>query len=86
MIEIQALDQTCMLIDFLSEILSHCYAERSIYCKVEFSEFTSTKIKAVIFGTHTNKLDEEIKAVTYHEAQVHRIRSNLWETLVVFDI
>jgi len=85
-IEIHALDRTCMLIDFLSEILSHSYAEKSIYCKVEFQEFTSNKIKAILFGTHTNKLDEEIKAVTYHEAQVHRNRNNQWETLVVFDI
>jgi len=85
-IEIQAMDQTCLLIDFLSEILSHSYAEKSIYCKVEFSLFTSNRIKANIFGSHTSKLDEEIKAVTYHEAQVHKNRNHQWETLVVFDI
>lgn len=85
-IEIQAMDQTCLLIDFLSEILSHSYAEKSIYCKAEFSLFTSNRIKADIFGSHTNKLDEEIKAVTYHEAQVRKNRNHQWETLVVFDI
>jgi len=85
-IEIHAMDQTCLFIDFLSNILSHSYADKSIYCKVEFSLFTSNKIKADIFGTHTSKLDEEIKAVTYHEAQVHKNRNHQWETLVVFDI
>lgn len=85
-IEIHALDRTCLLIDFLSEILSFSYAEKSIYCKLELSELTATKIKATLFGSHTSKLDEEIKAVTYHEAQVHRNRNNQWETMVIFDI
>ncbi len=85
-IEIHALDRTCLLIDFLSEILSCSYAEKSIYCKVEFLEFTSNEISAILFGTRTIKYDEEIKAVTYHEAQVHRNRNKQWETLVVFDI
>jgi len=85
-IEIHALDQTCLLIDFLSEILTLSYAEKSIFCNVEFSVFTSTRIMAEIFGAHTSKLDEEIKAVTYHEAQVLKNNNKEWESLVVFDI
>ncbi|MBT8315282.1 MAG: archease [Maribacter sp.] len=85
-IDIQAVDQTCLLIDFLSEILSLCYVEKSIYCKGEFPVLTATKIVGTIYGTHINNLDEEIKAVTYHEAQVRCNSDNQWETIVVFDI
>ena len=85
-IEIQSMDQTCLLIDFLSEILSLCYAEKSIYCKVEFPVLSANELVGTIYGTHINKLDEEIKAVTYHEAQVHCNHNNEWESIVVFDI
>ncbi|MCK0145391.1 archease [Arenibacter sp. F26102] len=85
-IEIQATDQTCLLIDFLSEVLSHSYSEKSIFCKVIFLKLTATDIKADIYGKTTIGFDEEIKAVTYHEAEVVNSGGNTWETFIIFDI
>ncbi len=85
-IELKAPDLTCLLVDFLSEVLSISYTEKAIYCRMENVDLTETRAKAILYGTGINKLDEEIKAVTYHEAEVARKSSNHWETIIVFDI
>lgn len=86
-IEITASDRTCLFIDFLSEVLSTSYAEKAIFCIVEFFELTTNKIRAEIHGRQQAQgLDEEIKAVTYHEADVHKNNKGDWETLIIFDI
>ena len=85
-IEVQSLDYTCLLIDFLSEVLSLSYAEKSIYCKVHILQFFKFKIIAEVLGNPIDHFDEEIKAVTYHEANVQKNDSNQWETRIIFDI
>lgn len=84
-IEITAADQTCLLIDFLSEVLSISYAEKAIFCEVEFLKLTQATLIAEIHGKRVEGFDEEIKAVTYHEAEVHG-NNRGWETLIIFDI
>ena len=85
-IEIKAVDPTCLLIDFLSEILSTSYAEKAVFCKVKFLKLTHETAIAEIQGVQVEEFDEEIKAVTYHEADVHRTDNGHWETMVIFDI
>ncbi|SHI98431.1 SHS2 domain-containing protein [Arenibacter nanhaiticus] len=85
-IEITASDPTCLLIDFLSEVLSVSCTEKGIFCKVIFIEFTPIKTIAEIYGKHVFGFDEEIKAVTYHEADIFKNNDGHWETMVVFDI
>ena len=85
-IELIAADSTCLLIDFLSEILSSSYVEKAIFCEVDFLRLTPGKMKAEIHGVRVENFDEEIKAVTYHEADVHCNEKGYWETVVIFDI
>lgn len=86
-IELLAQNETCLIIDFLSEVLSISYAEKAIFCEVVFFELTTTKIKAEIHGRHqAGGFDEEIKAVTYHEADVHKNNNEDWETIIILDI
>ena len=85
-IKIQSSDYTCLLIDFLSEVLSHSYTDKAIYCGVNSIFLSEYEINAEITGVPIEKFHEEIKAVTYHEAQVQKNRKDLWETLVIFDI
>ncbi|WP_281542262.1 archease [Maribacter aestuarii] len=85
-LEITALDSTCLLIDFLSEALSTSYAENAIFCEVEFLDFTPHHTIAEIRGKKIQGFDEEIKAVTYHEADVCKNNRDQWATLVIFDI
>lgn len=85
-IEITALDGTCLLIDFLSEVLSASYAEKAVFCEVDFLDFTPHHTIAEIRGKQITCFDEEIKAVTYHEADVRKNKNDQWVTLVIFDI
>lgn len=85
-IEIKSLDYTCLLIDFLSEILSVSYSDKSVFCKVDILYLNEKQIIADILGTSIDCFDEEIKAVTYHEAHVRKNSKNNWETNIIFDI
>ena len=86
-IELMAQDQTCLLIDFLSWVLSTSYSEKAIFCEVVFFELTRKKIRVEIHGSQQAQgFDEEIKAVTYHEADVHKNNNGDWVTLIIFDI
>ena len=75
-----------MLIDFLSDVLSISYIENAIYCTVKILKFSDYTIKAEISGMNVEIFDEEIKAVTYHEASIKKNNNNLWETYIIFDI
>lgn len=86
MIEVTALDYTNLLIDFLSQVLSYSYIKNVIYCEVKFLEFKEYSLKAEIFGEPVRQFDEEIKAVTYHEANVYKDNESFWKTGIIFDI
>jgi SHS2 domain-containing protein len=87
LIEISASDRTCLLVDFLSEVLSASCAEKAIFCEVQFIELSEKKIRAEVLGRHLAQgFDEEIKAVTYHEAEVQKKKNGDWESLIIFDI
>ncbi len=86
MIEVQATDYTNLLIDFLSEVLSHSYIEHIVFWDIEIIKLSEFKIKAKLSGTQVDSYDEDIKAVTYHEANVIKSKQGLWETYIIFDI
>lgn len=84
---IEAKDATVLLVDFLSEALSAAYTEKAVYCRIHFEELTRTRLRATLSGRSVAAFDEDIKAVTYHEAEVvHDEKTGRWSTLVVFDI
>ncbi len=85
-IEVKSMDTTLLLIDFLSEVLSYSYANNCIYCELEIQELDEQYVMAEVSGIETTHYDEEIKAVTYHEAAVKQNDAGRWETLVIFDI
>ena len=85
-IEISSIDSTSLLIDFLSELLTHSQINKSVYCKVKFDKLTDNFLKAIIFGVKINSFDEDIKAVTYHEAEIKKDSAGNLETIIIFDI
>lgn len=84
-IYLTAEDTTSLLIDFMSEVLSISYTEKMIFCNAAFLVLEKTTANIEIYGRHVASLDEEIKAVTYHEAEVLKCKG-FWETIIVFDI
>ncbi len=85
-LEIKAIDKTGLLIDFLSEVLSLSYVQKSIFCRVNFTMLTERQLQARIFGKCFGTLEEEIKAVTYHGADIYKNSKGHWETKIIFDI
>ncbi len=84
-IEVSSTDTTCLLIDLLSEVLSVTYIENAIFCNADFLRMDADRTSVELYGNYVESFDEEIKAVTYHEADVYK-KDGLWESMVVFDI
>lgn len=86
-LSLSSTDPTILLIDFLSEILTKIYEKQALFCEVEFEKFDKISLSAKIFGQKIPEgFDEDIKAVTYHEAEVKKNQKGKWQTTVVFDI
>lgn len=86
MIEIKSVDATALLIDFLNEVLYQSHSSGELYIRVDFLEFSDTVLKAEIYGNKVKEFDEDIKAVTYHEAEIIKNEKGDYETIIVFDI
>lgn len=85
-INLNCSNTTILLIDFLSDVLTYSQINKAVYKKIEFDSISSVSLKAKIFGEKVETFDEDIKAVTYHEAEVKKNEKGNFETIIVFDI
>ncbi len=85
-IDFKSANATSLFVDFLSEVLTLSYVEKSIFYRLEFRELTERSVSATVHGQVVNGFDEDIKAVTYHEADVRLNESGRWETVFIIDI
>lgn len=86
-IKISSGDITALLIDFLSEILTLSQEKKAIFCRLEFVKLIETEVEVRVLGAEVEKFNEDIKAVTYHEADIKKNpKTGLYETNIVFDI
>lgn len=77
---------TTLLIDFLSGVLTHSHINQTVYCGIKIHELGETSISATILGRKVKNFTEDIKAVTYHEADIIKNSTGNLETVIVFDI
>lgn len=85
-IELNAVDTTVLLIDFLSAVLTGTHTGKVIFSELEILNLSAKSIVAIVSGYPVDFFDEDIKAVTYHEAEVIQNAKGNWETLLIFDI
>lgn len=85
-IELESIDGTVLLIDFLSDVLTLCHEHKAVFCELNVQELNATHLQAHLSGRPANGFEEDIKAVTYHEANVRQNADGKWETLLIFDI
>ena len=85
-IEISSIDSTALLIDFLSEVLTYSQVNKSVYCKIKFEKINNNFLSGTIFGKSIEKFDEDIKAVTHHEADIKKDAEGNFYTIIIFDI
>lgn len=85
-IAIRSVDQTALLIDFLSEALTLSHEMGVVFCHGQFTTLTETSLKGFIYGKAVDSFDEDVKAVTYHEANIHRTKSGEYAVWIILDI
>jgi SHS2 domain-containing protein len=85
-LSISAGDKTALLVDFLNEILALAQTNKEVYPTVILKKLSETEIEAELTSVPVDGFDEDIKAVTYHEAEIRKNSAGNWETILVFDI
>jgi len=85
-VTVYASDRTALLVDFLNEALSLAQIHKEVYLSVAFSTFSEIALEATLKGAKVDEFNEDIKAVTYHEADVRQNEKGEWETTLIFDI
>jgi SHS2 domain-containing protein len=84
-IDVAAPDVTTLLVDFLNEVLTRTHIARETYDQAAIEQIDETHVVATLRGRVAEGFEEDVKAVTYHEADV-RHEDSTWSTLLVFDI
>lgn len=85
-IETNAPEVTSLLVDFLSDVLLVSQIEYLIFCAVEFEIITNNQVLAHLRGIKVDEFAEDIKAVTYHEAEVVKLTDQHWRATIIFDL
>ncbi len=83
---LEAADATALLVDFLSEALALMQARRESYRDVRFTALTERRLVATLRGAAVEGFDADVKAVTYHEAEVAAGAGGGWQTHLVLDL
>ena len=84
-IKIKSFDLDSLLVDFLSEVLYLIQVNKEVYKKIEFLKFEKYEIEAVLYGKKVKRFGLGIKAVTYHNLEIKKIKNN-WYATILFDI
>lgn len=85
-INLHAPDTTSLLIDFLSEVLTLSQVHKAIFFDFKIDQMTDCRLSGRLIGSKIDAFDEDVKAVTYHEAEVKVNENGDWETVIIFDI
>jgi SHS2 domain-containing protein len=78
-------DVTTLLIDFLNEAVYLSNVNKEVYKDVIFTSFSENHCEGEFIGVKVEKFDEDIKAVTYHEAEILK-ELNGYTVTIVLDI
>ncbi|HEX7154508.1 MAG TPA: archease [Thermoanaerobaculia bacterium] len=83
---VDSVDLTALMVDFLNEILSRVHIGQEVFAQAKFATLTDTEVACELTGIAPAELEADVKAVTYHEADVHQEADGSWTTMLVLDI
>lgn len=66
-----------ILIDFIAEVINKTYVKKSIFTKFKGKKIKDNLIIGELIGYKFSSLTKDIKAVTYHQANLKRIKNKL---------
>lgn len=79
-------DETSLLVDFLSEVLTASHEEKAVFCEVKSMAVEPSLLRVTLGGSKVDKFGRDVKSVTYYEAEVKKNKEGNYETQIVFDI
>ncbi len=85
-IKIKSIDSPALLVDFLNEVLYLSQVNKEAYLDFKFKKFKDNELEGELIGQKIDKFEEEIKAATFHNLDVHQKKDKTWEGVVLFDI
>lgn len=83
---ITAKNELYLLIDFLSTIVAYSTVYHAVFEILSIDKQTEKELIVTIQGTRTEEFEEEIKAVTYHQASLEKTVDNQYCATIIFDI
>lgn len=84
---ISSSDTVALVVDFLSEALATSDINKEAYTEAKFFSLTDTSAKGILVGKPITSFETQIKAVTFHNLEIHRRPDGgLFETTVTFDV
>lgn len=86
-VRVDSADLTALLVDFLNETLSLALTQVESYDRIARFDIDveTCAVSAVLTGHGVTGFGDDVKAVTYHEAELVHGPSG-WETMLVFDV
>jgi len=84
-LDLDSIDLTALLVDFLNEALVRALVGRRCFTGASFASLGETHLSATLTSVPAASFDEDVKAVTHHEAEVRRSGEG-WTTMLVLDI
>lgn len=85
-VDISSNDTTAMLIDFLNNLLTKDLIEKAVFFDIVELDLRNTKVVANVRGIAADSFDEDIKAVTYHGAQIQQEKDGSYKVELVLDV
>jgi len=84
-IEIFSYDSTSLLLNFLSEILALSHSTHIIFCSIQFLVLTDKYLLVKISGTKIDKFDNDLRTVSFHNAEIIKNQNGNYQTDIIFD-
>ncbi len=87
--KVRSADLTSLFVDSMNEILSFNYLDKCIYDYVkaiQLDDDNNTEVEIEVEGYAVSHYKREVKAITYHEAEIKRSGVGLYETIIILDI
>jgi SHS2 domain-containing protein len=84
-IEITAIDQESLLVEWLNELAYWAEMESTIFRKFIVDSISDSHISSMAIGGQVMELQKHIKAVTYHNLKIIKTAKGI-EATVIFDV
>ncbi|MBR9998127.1 MAG: archease [Cyclobacteriaceae bacterium] len=86
-IRVESLDLTTLFIDMLNEVLSLNHVNKCVFDDINSLEiFDERAVEIELNGYPVNKFIKDVKAVTYHEAEIRQSSLGILQIVVILDI